>query len=304
MIDGRREFLAHCRLEAGLSANTLRNYKLALDRLHAGLEKFGFALEDVGPDEVTRLLAWLRDEGRAGSRKGETGRLLAPTLALYLVAWRMYARFLAAEKLIARDRIQLADMPTVWKELPEALSVAEVEALLAAVPDGPLRVRDRAALELLYACGGRASEVAGLGLGDLREGGTLVRLHGKGNKERVVPLGSKARVAVRRYLEDLRPTLDPQGTQERLLLSRRGRPLSRLALWKLVRDAGRLAGIARPIYTHLLRHSFAMHLLEGGAGLRSVQELLGHANLSTTQRYTDVDARRLRDIHRRFHPRS
>ncbi len=201
-----------------MSPNTIRNYKLALDRLHAGMEKFGFDLASVGPDEVGKLLAWLRDEGRSGTRKGESGRLLAPTLALTLVAWRMYSRFCAAEKLIARDRIQLADMPTVWKELPEALSVAEVEALLASVPDTPMRLRDRAALELLYACGGRASEVAGLGLADLREGMTLVRLCGKGNKERVVPLGGKARAAVRRYLDDLRPTLDPQSRLDFIII--------------------------------------------------------------------------------------
>jgi integrase/recombinase XerD len=293
MLDARRDFLTMCRLELGLSPNTLRNYATALDHLYEGLTALGLSLEAAGPDDIGRIMGRLRDE-----------RNQAPaTLALELVAWRMYARFLVAEKLLERDRISLTQMPKLWTTLPEVLSVDEVTRLLAAVPDGPMRLRDKAALELLYACGGRASEVAGLGVADLREGG-LVRLFGKGSKERLVPLGQQARAAVKRYREELRPRLDPHGRQERLLLSSRGGPFSRIALWKVVKAAGALAGIGKPIYTHLLRHSFATHLLEGGADLRAVQELLGHANLTTTQRYTHVDARRLRDIHRRFHPRS
>jgi integrase/recombinase XerD len=207
------------------------------------------------------------------------------------------------EKLIPRDRIQLAQMPKLWNELPEVLSVDEVGRLLEGVAPGPMRLRDRLALELLYACGGRASEVVGIGLADLRDGGRLVKLHGKGNKERMVPLGDQARRHLKRYLDELRPQLD-RARQERLLLSARGRPLTRQALWTLVKRAGVLAGIAKPVYTHLLRHSFATHLLENGADLRAVQELLGHANLTTTQRYTHVDAKRLIEIHRRFHPRA
>jgi integrase/recombinase XerD len=184
------------------------------------------------------------------------------------------------------------------------LSVDEVGRLLEAAPEGAMRARDTLALELLYACGGRASEVVGIGIGDLREQATLVKLHGKGSKERMVPLGERARSALRRYLDVLRPGLDPERKQERLLLSAKGRPMTRQALWRLVKDAGVLAGIATPVYTHLLRHSFATHLLENGADLRAVQELLGHANLTTTQRYTHVDAKRLIDLHRKFHPRS
>ena len=167
-----------------------------------------------------------------------------------------------------------------------------------------MRLRDRLALELLYACGGRASEVVGIGLADLREHASLVKLHGKGNKERMVPLGDKSRAALRRYLDTLRPELDPERRQERLLLTAKGLPMSRQALWRVVRDAGVSAGLGKPVYTHLLRHSFATHLLENGADLRAVQDLLGHANLTTTQRYTHVDAKRLIDLHRKFHPRS
>lgn len=289
-----RDFLGSCRLELGLSPNTVRNYETALGHLYDGLAHLGIGLADAGPDEIARIMGWLRDErGHAPA-----------TLAMHLVAWRMYTRFLVAERHLERDRVSLTQMPKLWATLPEVLSVEEVDRLLASAPDGPMRLRDQAILELLYACGGRASEVAGLGLADLREGGTLVSLFGKGSKERLVPLGARARQAVKRYITDLRPQLDPGAKQQRLLLSSRGRPLTRVAIWKLVKTAGALAGITKPVYTHLLRHSFATHLLEGGADLRAVQELLGHANMTTTQRYTQVDARRLKDVHRRFHPRS
>jgi integrase/recombinase XerD len=287
-------FLAYVRLELGLAANTVAAYRRDLALVHQGLVALGLDLAQCGPDEVGRLLAWLRDERR----------LAASSLVRLLVAWRMYTRFLVGEKLLARDRIGLAQMPKTWNTLPEVLSVDEVERLLHAVAEGPMRLRDRLALELLYACGGRASEVVGICLEDLKEHAALVQLHGKGGKDRMVPLGERARSALRRYLAELRPTLDPQHQRRHLLLSARGRPLGRHALWKVVHDAGRLAGIARPVYTHLLRHSFATHLLEGGADLRSVQELLGHANLTTTQRYTHVDAKRLIEVHRKFHPRS
>jgi integrase/recombinase XerD len=294
MSEGIREFIAYCRLELGLSRNTLVAYANDLDKVTTGLQALDLRLEDCGPDEVGRLLAWLRDV-----------RAQAPaSLVRLLVSLRMYVRYLVMQKVLPRDRIQLAQMPTLWNELPQVLSVDEVERLLVAVAPGALQLRDRLALELLYASGGRASEVVGIGLSDLANRNQLVKLRGKGAKQRMVPLGGKARHYLARYLTELRPTLDPQCRCDSLLLSRRGRPLSRFALWRLVKDAGAMAGITKPVYTHLLRHSFATHLLEGGADLRSVQELLGHANLTTTQRYTHVDAKRLVEIHRRFHPRS
>lgn len=294
MLDARPAFLAYCRLELGLSSNTLSAYRNDLDKVYQGLLALGLSVEACGPDEIARLLGWLRDE-RAQA---------ASSLVRLLVSLRMYAKYLVMERLMARDRIQLAQMPRVWNQLPEVLSVAEVERLLAAAPPGPMHLRDRLILELLYACGGRASEVAGIGRSDLRERATLVHLRGKGGKERMVPLGDKARACLKRYLAELRPQLDPNERQERLLLSARGRPLGRQALWTVVKQAGVLAGVDKPVYTHLLRHSFATHLLEGGADLRTVQELLGHANLTTTQRYTHVDAKRLVEVHRKFHPRA
>ena len=294
MLDHQRAFLDSCRLDLGLSANTRAAYANDLGKIAGAFSALGLSLEDCGPDEVARLLAWLRDERRQS----------ASTLVRLLVTLRMYTRFLVAEKILPRDRIQLAQMPALWNRLPEVLSVDEVSSLLRSAPDGPLRLRDTLALELLYACGGRASEVAGIGLGDVREGGRLVHLHGKGSKQRVVPLGSRARACLARYLADLRPLLDPQGRQERLLLSARGRPFSRLALWRMVHAAGVVAGLSKRVYPHLLRHSFATHLLEHGADMRAVQELLGHVNITTTQRYTHVAAERLVELHRKFHPRS
>ncbi|MFW5752910.1 MAG: tyrosine recombinase [Planctomycetota bacterium] len=294
MLDARRPFLAYCRLELGLAANTLAAYRRDLDRIHDGLAALGFDLATVGPDEVADLLAWLRREHTYA----------AASLARLMVTLRMYARYLVMEGRLARDRIGLARSPHLWQELPEVLSVSEVDALLHAPPAGSMRPRDRLALELLYGSGGRASEVVGLGLGDLLEGGRLLRLRGKGRKERMVPFHPSGRRALQRYLEQLRPQLDPQHRQEAVLLTQRGRPMCRQSLWRLVRDCGRLAGIDKPVYTHLLRHSFATHMLENGADLRVVQELLGHANMTTTQRYTHVDAKRLRAVHQRFHPRA
>jgi integrase/recombinase XerD len=292
--DHRQAFLASCRLDLGLSANTLAAYANDLAKVLAGLAALGLELEACGPDEVARLLAHLRDA------RGQS----SASLVRLLVTLRMYTRFLVMERLLPRDRIQLAALPTLWNELPEVLSVDEVSRLLRSAPPGALQLRDTLALELLYASGGRASEVAGIGLGDLREGGRLVQLLGKGSKQRVVPLGAAARSCLERYLRELRPRLGAAPGQDRLLLSARGRPFSRLALWRLVHAAGALAGIAKRVYPHLLRHSFATHMLEHGADLRAVQELLGHVNLTTTQRYTHVDAERLRAVHRRFHPRA
>lgn len=294
MHDACSAFLTYCRLELGLADNSIAAYRRDLAAIHAAGEALGLQVHACGPDEVGHVLAWLRDE-----RDWQPA-----TLARTLVAWRMYQRFLVLERRIDRDRVQLARSPTLWQELPEVLTVDEVDRLLASAPPGPMRQRDRAALELLYACGARASEVVGIGIGDLSDHGRLVRLRGKGAKERMVPVGERARAAVRRYLRELRPRLDPGHREERLLLGRRGRPMSRQGLWRLVRAAGALAGIGKPVFTHLLRHSFATHMLERGADMRAVQELLGHANMTTTQRYTHVDAQRLRALHRRFHPRS
>jgi integrase/recombinase XerD len=290
----RAGFLAHCRLALSLSPNTVRNYRLALQRLDRGLAELGRDLAEVGPDEAVRLLAWLRTAHGHGPA----------TQALHLSAWKTYSRWLVMEGRLTRDRLGGLPAPERWDRLPAVLAPDEVGRLIAAAPPGPLHLRDRLILELLYACGGRASEVAGLGLADLREERSLARLAGKGGKQRLVPLGERARAALADYLAHLRPALAGPRTGDRLLLGRNRRPISRQTVWAVVKRAAALAGLPRPVWTHLLRHSFATHLLAGGADLRAVQELLGHANLTTTQRYTRVEAARLREIHARFHPRA
>jgi len=294
VLDARRDFLAHCRLECGLRPASVEAYSRDLALLHEALAALELEPADLGIDEVGRILGHLRRERR-----------LAPSsLARFLVTVRLYFRYLAAERLIDADRVSRAPAPKQWTTIPEVLAEDEVEALLASPPPGPLAVRDRAVLEVLYASGGRASEVAGLGLGGIREEGRLLKFAGKGGKERLVPLADRSRAALIRYVDELRPRLLRGANEEAVFLSRRGRPLRRQRVWEIVKKAGELAGIDRPIYTHLLRHSFATHLLAGGADLRSVQEMLGHANLTTTQRYTHVDEARLRAIHRRHHPRA
>lgn len=289
-----RGFLAYCRLELGLSAATLTAYASDLAKMHAAFAALSLTLADIGPDEIARILAWLRDErGNAPS-----------SLARSLVALRMFARWMVLERRLTRDRIALAPLPHLWNRLPEVLSPEAVVQLLESVPPGPLWLRDRVALELLYASGARASEVCGIGLADFKENRALVLLRGKGSKQRMAPLGHQARYYLKRYLTELRPSLLASATEDHLLLSRRGAPLSRQALWLVVKSAAKLAGFDQPVFTHLLRHSFATHLLQNGADLRAVQELLGHANLTTTQRYTHVDGRRLVEIHRKFHPRA
>lgn len=294
MLDARDDFLAHCRLELGLSSHTLSAYRRDLGHIYQAASSLALDPSTAGPDEVGQVLGYLRTQRH----------LAAASLTRLLVAWRMYLRYLVLEGLVDRDRVQLARAPQTWNHLPEVLNVAEVDALLSSAPPGRMYLRDRCALELLYASGARASEVIGIGRADMAQDRSWVRVRGKGRKERLVPIGERARQALASYLSELRPQLDPHNRLDALLLSSRGQALSRQSLWLLVRRAAAVAGIHRPVYTHLLRHSFATHLLEGGADLRAVQELLGHANLSTTQRYTHVDAARLRALHQQFHPRA
>ena len=294
MQDYRRDFIAYCRLELGLSANTIESYSREIDKAYRIAGQLKLELNDLHADDVAGMLAYLRkDEAHAPA-----------SLAHFLVVLRMYTKFLVLERVVTVDRVQMVQSPRLWQELPEVLSVEEFDRLLETAPPGFLQARDRAVLEVLYACGARASEIVNLGLIDIREGGSLLRLLGKGNKERMVPLGRDAQMYVQEYLRELRPQLLKDPKQDALFLSRRGNPMNRQSIWKLVRQAGALAGIKKPLFTHLLRHSFATHLLAGGADLRSVQELLGHANMTTTQRYTHVDVSRLRNVHKRFHPRA
>jgi len=290
------QFQDYLTFERGLSDRTVSAYGRDLSRWAAFLSERGVA----SPDSVTpaHLRDWVFGLKEAG---------LAPTsIRRAQSAVRTYYAFLLAEGSVAADPTERLESPKLGRRLPDHLTHEEVAAFLDAPdPDAPLYWRDRAILELLYATGMRVSELVDVPLAalDLDEG--FLTVLGKGSKERLVPVGAPALRAVGRYLREVRPGLDRgKGRGKgKVLLNARGAPLSRAAVWSLVRDAARRAGIARKVSPHTLRHTFATHLLEGGADLAAVQELLGHADISTTQIYTHVDREYLRDVHRRFHPR-
>jgi integrase/recombinase XerD len=216
----------------------------------------------------------------------------------------MFHRFLARERILSADPSALIDSPKLWKRVPDTLSVNEVEALIAQ-PDvrDTQGIRDKAILETLYATGMRVSEAVNLKKDNVNLEIGFLRCIGKGNKERIVPLGKKAIASIKRYLEASRPKLIKNKESEFLFVSRLGSKISRQSFWKIIKKYARLARIKKPIKPHILRHSFATHLLERGADLRSVQEMLGHSDISTTQIYTHVNKDRLKSIHKQFHPR-
>ncbi len=220
-------------------------------------------------------------------------------------AVRSYFRFMLAEGELVRDPSERLEAPKRWRTLPEVLTVEEAERLVSAPSlDEPLAFRDRAMLELAYGAGLRVSEWIGLSIRDVLMDDHLLRVFGKGSKERLVPIGRRAIGATAIYLRELRPRLERGKGKGILFLNARGEPLSRMGAWKILRKYVDIAGITKPVSPHTLRHSFATHLLEGGADLRAVQEMLGHADISTTQIYTHVDREYLRAVHKQYHPRA
>ncbi len=249
---------------------------------------------DIPPRAVREYVYHLKDLG-----------LSAASIRRNVSAVRTYYRFLLGDGIVARDPTERIETPRRWRSLPEVLTVDEVTRLLAAPTlDEPLVFRDRAILELAYGAGLRVSEWITIAVNDVLMADGLVRVFGKGSKERLVPIGRQAIGAVAIYLRELRPTLDHGAGDGRLILNARGQPLTRMGAWKVLRKYVAIAGITKRVTPHTLRHSFATHLLEGGADLRAVQEMLGHADISTTQIYTHVDREYLRTVHRQFHPRA
>jgi integrase/recombinase XerD len=298
----RKLFLDFIRVECGLSRNTLEAYTRDLDDLLVELARAGV----TDPGAITpRLLA--EHLARLKTDRG----LIATSIIRHLATTRIFCRWLVAREMLGSNPAEPLERPMRWQKLPGVLSPRQMKAILAApapgAPQGPdngLWQRDRAMLELMYACGLRASEVCQVGERDLIDTLRTLRVMGKGQRERLVPVGAPAMAAVDAYRAEVRPQLlRPDGRDKgRLLLSRTGRPLERVAVWQIVRRWAETAGI-RGCHPHRLRHSFATHLLSGGADLRVVQELLGHADISTTQIYTHVDQRRLKSVHAQFHPR-
>jgi len=286
-------FLDYLVVECGLADNTVMAYRNDLRKFCEYLTAKGVAsFAAVTPTMVIDFM----------SREKERG-LSVNSISRNLVAIKMLYKFLFLEGQIEKDVVSLLDSPRLWKRIPEVLNHEEIEALLSAPTDEPLAARDRAILELLYATGARVSEAANLTLDRVNLEVGYVRCFGKGSKERVVPLGEKAKAALTAYLSQERPRLDKGRRSPHLFLNRRGRALGRERIWKLVKRYVKKAGIARDASPHTLRHSFATHMLEHGADLRVVQEMLGHVDIATTQIYTHVDKSRLKAIHRRFHPR-
>ncbi len=289
-----REYLDYCRVEKGLAENSLAAYRRDLTRLTAFLAPQGRRPEDAGGDDVRAFLDSLYTAG-----------LSSRSVARYLTSLRSFYRHLLSLGRISGDPTTDIKQPGQWKQLPKFLSLEEVDALLAAPdPKTPLGGRDRAMLQLLYASGLRVSELIGVELGRLNLEVGVLRVRGKGDKERLVPVGRDALQAIEAYVESDRPALLKRRASPALFVTARGGAMTRQAFWKLLKKYGLLAGIAKNLTPHLLRHSFATHLLERGADLRSVQTMLGHADISSTQIYTHVLRERLRAVYDKHHPRS
>jgi integrase/recombinase XerD len=287
-------WLDHLRVERGLAENTLAAYGNDLRKLLAFAEERRRPLLSLGQGELAEFIGWLRGQG-----------LSARSQARHVHSLRGFFRFAAREGLITRDPTANLRPPRAALALPRYLTPSQVDTLLAA-PDlaDPLGLRDRAILEVMYATGLRASELIGLEAANVDMELGVVRVFGKGRKERLVPLGREARRWVRRYVAEARSRVTKARPVRVLFVSRRGGALSRMGLWGIVRRHAVTAGVARILTPHVLRHSFASHLLERGADLRALQAMLGHADISTTQIYTHVTRERLRQLYDEFHPRA
>ncbi len=289
-------FLTHLATERGLSENSITAYRTDLSQFFNFLTERGIQpFNAVKTAHVTEFLM---------TRKRNA--ISARSLARQLTALRVFCRFMVREKLLAVDPTQTLDTPKLWRTLPDTLNYREVESLLAAPKTSTrLGIRDKAMLELMYATGLRVSELANLKMADINTEGAFLRTIGKGNKERIVPIGKTALEWIHCYRQQVRPTFGDGATRHgELLLSSRGKPISRKTVWHLIKKYARQAGITKNITPHTLRHSFASHLLDNGGDLRVIQEMLGHADIATTQIYTHIEKTRLKDAHYRFHPRS
>lgn len=290
----RESFLRYLRSECHLAENTVRAYGRDLEHFIAWLGNRRLA--GLSVSELSAYPAWLREQP-----------LAAASISRHVVSLKVFFRYLQLEGVLDDNQAALLVPQRLWQRIPTVLSPAEVDRLLAAPPAGePLWRRDRAILEMLYATGCRVSELATVRLCDLNLAEHYCRCHGKGDKQRIVPLGTPACEVLAGYLERERPPLaarhDPPPAE--LFLSSRGRPLRRERIWELVKKCAVLAGVDAALSPHSLRHSFATHLLAGGADLRHVQEMLGHASIATTQIYTHVDHSRLKAVHQAYHPRA
>ena len=289
------EFVNYISIERGLAKNTLLAYRRDLQKYLEYMERGGRShIQQVSRDRVT---AYMYDQKQKG--------LSTTSICRSLAAIKMFHRFLVRERLAKEDPTNLVDTPKLWKRVPEVLSTGEIEAMIKASQGRKKQnIRDHAILELFYASGMRVSELVELKVENVNFDIGYVRCIGKGRKERIIPIGKRAQEAIKKYCEKTRNELVKSQITSVLFVSRLGKKVSRQSVWKIIKQYAKKANIKKTIKPHTLRHSFATHLLEGGADLRSVQEMLGHSDISTTQIYTHVDRERLKSVHKQFHPRA
>jgi integrase/recombinase XerD len=299
------DFLQYLRHERGQAEHTQRTYAALLNKFVAWAGKQGLA--DWKSVELTHLMAFLlheRERALANEPKESARRLSSESLYLEIAALRAFYRFAENEKLLPANVAEHLSLPRRWKRLPKALTSAEIDKLLTQeTPETPQNLCDQAVLEVAYASGLRLAELRNARLEHLHLDASFINVIGKGNKERVVPLGRKAVAALEHYLNVGRPKLVTPRSTANVFLTKRGTPFAPVTLWLRIKQRVRRAGIPRNVTPHMLRHSFATHLLDHGADLRVIQELLGHASISTTEVYTHVAGQRLREVHRKYHPR-
>ena len=288
-------YLDYLSVECGLAKNTIEAYRRDLGRFSAFCDAHQLTHPDrITPADLQTFAKWLSRQGLSTS-----------SIARLLSAVRMFFRFHLLTGQIDQDASTHLELPRTWQLLPKVLNHDQVEELLrGSDASGSLHLRDAAILELLYATGMRADEIANLRMKDMNDSIGYLRCIGKGRRERIIPVHRRALDAVKTYVEQLRPKLAGEKEIGQLFLSRTGRPVSRVEIWRIVRRCAKRAGLAGKIGPHLLRHCLGSHLLQGGADLRSVQEMLGHADVATTQIYTHVDQQHLRNVHRKYHPRT
>lgn len=290
------QFLNYLSVERGLARNTISSYQADLKKFSSFLKEKGeTSVDNVTREDIRNFLMALKNK-----------KLSVNSIARNLVSIKSFFKYLVNERIIKDDIAAVLESPKLWKKLPDTLSIGEVDKIiLKANFKNKQGIRDKAILEILYGTGMRVSEAVNLKLRDINFEVGFLKCKGKGQKERIVPFGGKAQTAIKRYLKEARPDfiLKKRDVPE-IFLSRLGRPISRVSIWKMIKTYTRKANIKKNITPHTLRHSFATHMLEGGADLRIVQELLGHADISTTQIYTHINKDRLKSIHHKYHPRA
>lgn len=291
-----QDFLNFENLEKGLSKNTLNSYKIDLSNFAIFLEQRGiYSFTKVTTQDIIDFLSFLDDL-----------ELSVTTKSRYLSSIRGLYKYLLSETIIDRDITEKIDLPKIRRKLPETLSIDEVFRIINAPDTNKLSgIRDRAILETMYACGLRVSELISLEIRNIIFDAEIIRVFGKGSKERLIPIGSEALKWIDKYIKDVRPYFNKFILKNDILfLNQRGNPLTRMGIWKIVQLYKEISGIEKYVHPHTFRHCFATHLLEGGADLRAVQEMLGHSDISTTQIYTHIDREYIKEVHKSFHPRA